>query len=190
MTEYDTIVHKGEMQMPSVMFMYDMSPISVTITETRKSFAHLLVRFCAVVGGVFAVTGMSCGLFSQSLKLFTITVCYFLYSLCSCAAVRDDGDLPATIKGLHCLAMFLSAVHTRAQAMLRCYWGAQILLTLLCTGRDAGQMGPQAGDSSRQGLTSCKDSSLHSKGEVLSGCSIRGDDGLSKAKVMLQLRGF
>ncbi|CAL5218347.1 g7 [Coccomyxa viridis] len=57
-TEYDTIVHKGEMQMPSVMFMYDMSPISVTITETRKSFAHLLVRFCAVVGGVFAVTGM------------------------------------------------------------------------------------------------------------------------------------
>lgn len=61
-TEYDTIVHKGEMQMPAVMFMYDMSPISVTITETRKSFAHLLVRFCAVVGGVFAVTGTSCSL--------------------------------------------------------------------------------------------------------------------------------
>ena len=59
MTEYDTVVHKGEMQMPSVLFMYDMSPISVTITETRKSFAHLLVRFCAVVGGVFAVSGMS-----------------------------------------------------------------------------------------------------------------------------------
>lgn len=56
-TEYDTVVHKGEMQMPSVWFAYDISPISVTITETRKSFAHLLTRLCAVVGGVFAVTG-------------------------------------------------------------------------------------------------------------------------------------
>jgi hypothetical protein len=56
-TEYDTVVHKGEMQMPSVWFSYDISPISVTISETRKSFAHLLTRFCAVVGGVFAVTG-------------------------------------------------------------------------------------------------------------------------------------
>lgn len=56
-TEYDTVVHKGEMQMPSVWFAYDISPISVTITESRKSFAHLLTRLCAVVGGVFAVTG-------------------------------------------------------------------------------------------------------------------------------------
>lgn len=63
MTEYDTIVHKGEMQMPAVLFIYDISPISVTITETRQSFAHLLVRFCAVVGGVFAVTGVLCHLF-------------------------------------------------------------------------------------------------------------------------------
>ena len=59
-TEYDTVVHKGEMQMPAVLFIYDMSPISVTISETRKSFAHLLVRVCAVVGGVFAVTGAWC----------------------------------------------------------------------------------------------------------------------------------
>ena len=57
-TEYDNVVHKGQMQMPSVLFIYDLSPISVTITETRTSFAHLLVRVCAVVGGVFAVTGM------------------------------------------------------------------------------------------------------------------------------------
>ncbi|BDA44520.1 Endoplasmic reticulum-Golgi intermediate compartment protein [Coccomyxa sp. Obi] len=57
-TEYDTVVHKGEMQMPSVWFSYDFAPISVTITQTRKSFAHLLTRLCAVIGGVFAVTGM------------------------------------------------------------------------------------------------------------------------------------
>ena len=57
MTEYDTAVHKGEMQMPSVWFIYDISPIMATITESRRSFAHLLTRLCAVVGGVFAVTG-------------------------------------------------------------------------------------------------------------------------------------
>lgn len=59
MTEYDTAVHKGEMQMPSVWFIYDISPIMATITESRRSFAHLLTRLCAVVGGVFAVTGES-----------------------------------------------------------------------------------------------------------------------------------
>lgn len=57
MTEYDTVVHKGEMQMPSVWFVYDMSPIAVSMTQTRKSIGHLLTRICAVIGGVFAVTG-------------------------------------------------------------------------------------------------------------------------------------
>jgi hypothetical protein len=56
-TEYDTIVHKGEMQMPSVWFVYDMSPIAVTIRQTRRSLGHLLTRICAVIGGVFAMTG-------------------------------------------------------------------------------------------------------------------------------------
>jgi hypothetical protein len=58
-TEYDTPVHKGEMQMPAVWFIYDISPITATITESMRSFAHLLTRICAVVGGVFAVTGES-----------------------------------------------------------------------------------------------------------------------------------
>lgn len=31
----------------------------VVVKDGHAGLAHLLVRFCAVVGGVFAVTGMS-----------------------------------------------------------------------------------------------------------------------------------
>lgn len=49
---------KHEVELPSVVFLYDFSPITVTVTVKRRSLLHLLVRFCAVVGGVFAVTGL------------------------------------------------------------------------------------------------------------------------------------
>ena len=60
-TEYYTPVHKGDTHMPAVWFVYDISPISVSIARTRRSLTHLLVRCCAVVGGVFAVTGAGQG---------------------------------------------------------------------------------------------------------------------------------
>lgn len=41
----------------AVFFVYDISPISVTIREERRHFGHFLTRICAVIGGVFAVTG-------------------------------------------------------------------------------------------------------------------------------------
>ena len=56
-TEYASATLQTELSLPAVWFLYDLSPITVTITETRRSLLHLLVRFCAVVGGVFAVTG-------------------------------------------------------------------------------------------------------------------------------------
>lgn len=46
------------MQLPAIYFLYDLSPIMVAIKDARASFAHLLVRLCAVIGGVFAITGM------------------------------------------------------------------------------------------------------------------------------------
>ncbi len=60
-TEYYTPVHKGDASMPAVWFVYDISPISVSIARARRSLAHLAVRSCAVVGGVFAVTGARAG---------------------------------------------------------------------------------------------------------------------------------
>lgn len=43
----------------AVYFLYDLSPITVTIKEERRSFLHLITRLCAVLGGTFALTGMS-----------------------------------------------------------------------------------------------------------------------------------
>lgn len=47
----------------AVYFLYDLSPITVTIREERRSFLHFITRLCAVLGGTFALTGL-CSLFS------------------------------------------------------------------------------------------------------------------------------
>ena len=47
-----------DVSLPSVYFIYDLSPIAVLVVENRKNLAHFLVKICAVVGGVIAVTGM------------------------------------------------------------------------------------------------------------------------------------
>jgi endoplasmic reticulum-Golgi intermediate compartment protein 3 len=40
-----------------VYFLYDLSPITVTIKEERRNFLHFITRLCAVLGGTFAMTG-------------------------------------------------------------------------------------------------------------------------------------
>lgn len=57
-TEYWTKSSRGDMSLPAIWLIYDMSPIHVRIETKRRSFLHLLVRFCAVVGGGFAMTGL------------------------------------------------------------------------------------------------------------------------------------
>ncbi|XP_022136391.1 endoplasmic reticulum-Golgi intermediate compartment protein 3-like [Momordica charantia] len=41
-----------------VFFFYDLSPIKVTFTEEQISFFHFLTNVCAIVGGVFTVSGI------------------------------------------------------------------------------------------------------------------------------------
>ncbi|XP_017243529.2 uncharacterized protein LOC108215553 isoform X1 [Daucus carota subsp. sativus] len=57
-TEYFSPMHEFERTWPAVYFLYDLSPITVTIKEERRSFLHFITRLCAVLGGTFAVTGM------------------------------------------------------------------------------------------------------------------------------------
>ncbi|OWM79936.1 hypothetical protein CDL15_Pgr006240 [Punica granatum] len=44
--------------LPGVFFFYDLSPIKVTFTEEHVSFLHFLTNMCAIVGGVFTVSGI------------------------------------------------------------------------------------------------------------------------------------
>ncbi|XP_020100527.1 endoplasmic reticulum-Golgi intermediate compartment protein 3-like isoform X1 [Ananas comosus] len=43
---------------PGVFFFYDFSPIKVIFTEENRSFLHYLTNLCAIVGGVFTVSGI------------------------------------------------------------------------------------------------------------------------------------
>ncbi|KAH7661109.1 COPII vesicle protein [Dioscorea alata] len=57
-TEYFVPIREGDRSWPAVYFLYDLSPITVTIKEERRSFLHFITRLCAVLGGTFALTGM------------------------------------------------------------------------------------------------------------------------------------
>ncbi|KAJ0028128.1 hypothetical protein Pint_35893 [Pistacia integerrima] len=57
-TEYFSPMNEFDRTWPAVYFLYDLSPITVTIKEERRSFLHFITRLCAVLGGTFALTGM------------------------------------------------------------------------------------------------------------------------------------
>lgn len=57
-SEYFVPLKDAERSWPAVYFLYDLSPITVTIKEERRSFLHFITRLCAVLGGTFALTGM------------------------------------------------------------------------------------------------------------------------------------
>ena len=44
--------------LPAIYFVYDLSPIVVRIETRTRSLLHFLTRVCAVVGGIFAITGL------------------------------------------------------------------------------------------------------------------------------------
>eukprot|EP01025_Chloroclados_australasicus_P049965 TRINITY_DN5709_c1_g1_i3.p1 TRINITY_DN5709_c1_g1~~TRINITY_DN5709_c1_g1_i3.p1 ORF type:complete len:389 (+),score=29.63 TRINITY_DN5709_c1_g1_i3:271-1437(+) len=48
----------SQKSMPGVFFYYDLSPIKVKYREYRSSFLHFLTNVCAIVGGVFTVSGI------------------------------------------------------------------------------------------------------------------------------------
>eukprot|EP00898_Chlorokybus_atmophyticus_P008283 jgi/Chlat1/8456/Chrsp80S07865 len=57
-TEHFRPTEAGGRSLPGVFFFYDLSPIKVTYTEHRSSFLHFLTNVCAIVGGVFTVSGI------------------------------------------------------------------------------------------------------------------------------------
>uniref|UniRef100_A0A2P2LTN0 Endoplasmic reticulum-Golgi intermediate compartment protein 3 n=1 Tax=Rhizophora mucronata TaxID=61149 RepID=A0A2P2LTN0_RHIMU len=69
--EYFSSMTEFDRTWPAVYFLYDLSPITVTIKEERRSFLHFITRLCAVLGGTFALTGLLLILFF-SLKLMVL----------------------------------------------------------------------------------------------------------------------
>lgn len=44
--------------LPGVFFFYDLSPIKVNFNQSKTSFLHFLTNVCAIVGGLFTVSGI------------------------------------------------------------------------------------------------------------------------------------
>jgi len=44
--------------LPGAFFMFEISPIKITYTETRKSFGHFITSVFALIGGMFTVAGI------------------------------------------------------------------------------------------------------------------------------------
>lgn len=44
--------------LPGIFFVYDFSPIKVIFTEENASLLHFVTNICAIVGGVFTVSGI------------------------------------------------------------------------------------------------------------------------------------
>uniref|UniRef100_K3XBV9 Thioredoxin domain-containing protein n=1 Tax=Globisporangium ultimum (strain ATCC 200006 / CBS 805.95 / DAOM BR144) TaxID=431595 RepID=K3XBV9_GLOUD len=54
--------------LPSIMFRYDLSPMSVRITEAVVPFYHFVTSACAIIGGVFTVIGIIDQLIHQTVR--------------------------------------------------------------------------------------------------------------------------
>ena len=50
--------HKEDDKYPSVMFQYDLSPMTVLSKYHSQPFYHFITNFCAIIGGVFSIIGI------------------------------------------------------------------------------------------------------------------------------------
>ncbi len=46
------------MQLPAVYFRFDMSPVTVKYWQYKDNMLHFLIQICAIIGGIFSVTGI------------------------------------------------------------------------------------------------------------------------------------
>ncbi|KAM0950478.1 putative endoplasmic reticulum vesicle transporter [Dioscorea sansibarensis] len=57
-TEHFSDEKDNSKSLQGVFFSYDFSPIKVIFTEENKSILHFLTNICAIIGGVFTVSGI------------------------------------------------------------------------------------------------------------------------------------
>ena len=55
---YNSYAEHGIQEMPSMHFRYDLSPITVEYKLLKETFLNFIINICAILGGVFTVTGI------------------------------------------------------------------------------------------------------------------------------------
>ena len=56
-------------EMPSMYFRYDLSPITVEYKQYKETFLNFFINICAILGGVFTVTGIVDAIIHKSVVL-------------------------------------------------------------------------------------------------------------------------
>jgi hypothetical protein len=46
------------MSLPAAYFRFDMSPVTVKYWQYKDNTMHFLIQICAIIGGIFSVTGI------------------------------------------------------------------------------------------------------------------------------------
>ena len=44
--------------MPAVYFRWDLSPLTVSYTQSRPSWTASLIRICSMIGGIVTISGV------------------------------------------------------------------------------------------------------------------------------------
>lgn len=74
--QYSVTMHETKLKLkegygiPGVYFFYEFSPLMVQISEVRTPFFHFITNMCAIIGGVFTVTGLLDRVVYGTLKQF------------------------------------------------------------------------------------------------------------------------
>jgi hypothetical protein len=55
--------------LPAVYFRFDMSPVTVKFWQYKDNFLHFLIQICAIIGGIFSVTGIIDALVHKSVAV-------------------------------------------------------------------------------------------------------------------------
>lgn len=67
-TDFVHTPHPGTIVQPGLWFRFDFSPIMVRQVETRTNFLVFLTSVCAIVGGVWAVSGLLHSIFQRAVE--------------------------------------------------------------------------------------------------------------------------
>jgi len=59
--------------LPVVHFRFDLSPITVRYWEYKEDLSHFLVQLCAIIGGIFAVTGIFDSIIHKTVLFFLLS---------------------------------------------------------------------------------------------------------------------
>ena len=56
----------AQMMLPAIYFRFDLSPISVKYWQYKENIFHFIIQLCAIIGGIFSVTGIIDALIHKS----------------------------------------------------------------------------------------------------------------------------